>query len=769
MLPFSRSRGLWFGLALAFLLLAGLGFLPQLGGPGYEAALVAGLVLPSIAAVTTALEIQARPPLPLAAVARGIYVGAALAGLGLFTTLLHGMRVGLCDPREGTLLFVLGPGLGAVLGGATGAGAGLVAAAVRPRWSKAVATALSLLGPLGGIAVSLIRFYTSPMVFAYDPYFGYFSGPLYDTVIGSLWPLATYRLGTVATLAAAIALAALVERGADGRLALFPAKRPGIALGFLLALGASGLVTAFGPALGHYATGRDIERALGRRVSVGRCDVVHSSAVPPSDARRLGAECQAHLTQIERYFGASGPERVKVLLFASEAEKARWMGAGRTYIAKPWRNEVYIQGAAYPHPVLGHELAHVVAGSFAKGPFRVAGPLGGWIPDPGRIEGVAVAAAPNENDQLSVEGWAAAQLELGLLPRLSNLFRLGFFGEPAARAYTAAGAFVRFLHAELGAEAVRRWYGGESLEAVTKMSLSALERRWHERLRAVQLTEAELATARARFDRPAFFERRCPRVIDRLAGLAAMKLAVSDIEGARETYAELLALDAADPGARLGMATCSARAGEDDQAEAVHAALAADSAAPAWARTVALEARADLLLRRGELEAARSIYAELAQKTADPDRLRTLDVKRLAPPGIGRDAIVMLLIGDADGPSWDVAAAKLGEWSALDPKDGLPEYLLGRNLMGRGRMRHAAEYLERALGKRLPEPHVRDEALRLRLVAACAEGDTAAARRARDALLARDLSAARREGLQRFSERCGLPMDAASSAFAEPR
>src|SRR5690606_26676703 len=179
--------------------------------------------------------------------------------------------------------------------------------------------------------------------------------------------------------------------------------------------------------------------------------------------------------------------------------------------------------------------------------------------------------------------------------------------------------------------------------------------------------------------------------------------------------------------------------------------------------------RADLLLRRGELEAARSIYAELAQKTADPDRLRTLDVKRLAPPGIGRDAIVMLLIGDADGPSWDVAAAKLGEWSALDPKDGLPEYLLGRNLMGRGRMRHAAEYLERALGKRLPEPHVRDEALRLRLVAACAEGDTAAARRARDALLARDLSAARREGLQRFSERCGLPMDAASSAFAEPR
>ncbi|MFO7181223.1 MAG: hypothetical protein DIU78_021155 [Pseudomonadota bacterium] len=752
------------------MVLAGLGFLPQLGGPGYEAALVAGLVLPSIAAVVTALDGGACRPAPLAAVARGIYVGLALAGLGLLVTLLHGVRVGLCDPREGTLLFVLGPGLGAVLGGVSGAGAGILSARLvkRARARAVIATVTALSGPLAGIVVSLVRFYTSPMVFAYDPYFGYFSGPLYDTVIGSLWPLATYRIGTVATIAAAAAIAALVERGADGRLLVLPGKRPGVAFAFVLALGTSGLVTAFGPALGHYSTGRDIERALGRRVSVGRCDVVHSSAVTPADARRLGTECHAHLSQLERYFGASGPERVKVLLFASEAEKARWMGAGRTYIAKPWRNEVYVQGTAYPHPVLGHELAHVVAGSFAKGPFRVAGPLGGWIPDPGRIEGFAVAAAPNENDQLSVEEWAAAQLELGLLPRLEQLFRLGFFGEPAARAYTAAGAFVRFFREELGTEALRRWYGGEALESVAKMDLAALERRWHARLRSVRLTEAELATARARFDRPAFFERRCPRVIDRLAGVAAMQLAAGDIEGARQTYAELLALDAADPGARLGMATCSARAGDDGDAEAAHAALAADATAPAWARTVALEARADLLLRRGELDAARSIYAELAQKTADPDRLRTLDVKRLAPSGIGVDAIVMLLIGDADGPSWDVAAAKLGEWAAIDRTDGLPEYLLGRNLMGRGRIRHAAEYLERALGKRLPEPHVRDEALRLRLVTACAAGDRAAARRARDALLERDLSAARREGLLRFAERCGLEASPASSALGSP-
>ena len=66
--------------------------------------------------------------------------------------------------------------------------------------------------------------------------------------------------------------------------------------------------------------------------------------------------------------------------FRDAADKKRLMGAGDTYIAKPWRREVYLQVAAYPHPVLGHELAHVIAGAFGQGPFHVAGPLGGLWP-----------------------------------------------------------------------------------------------------------------------------------------------------------------------------------------------------------------------------------------------------------------------------------------------------------------------------------------------------------------------------------------------------
>src|SRR5205807_1470112 len=160
--------------------------------------------------------------------------------------------------------------------------------------------------------------------------------------------------------------------------------------------------------------------------------------------------------------------------FADSGQKKRLMGAADTYIAKPWRNEVYLQVSGYPHPVLGHELAHVVAGSFGRGPFRTAGPLGGVWPNPGLIEGVAVAASPDDEDLTDAQ-WARAMLDLGILAPVERIFSVGFLGEHAAKSYTIAGAFVRWMIDTHGAAAVRRWYGGEAIEAVTGKGWAALD------------------------------------------------------------------------------------------------------------------------------------------------------------------------------------------------------------------------------------------------------------------------------------------------------
>jgi tetratricopeptide (TPR) repeat protein len=750
-----RSRTERIGVGVAAGLLTVLGFLPQLGGPGYDAALVAGVVLPAACAITTALVVARSTSEPALALARGLHLGLVATAVAIALSFLHGLRVGLCDPSEGLLLLLLGPGFGALMGGATGAFVGLAARRIVKRRTL-FAVGLALGAPLGGIVVSLVRFYTSPMVFAFDPFFGYFSGPIYDTVIASLWPLVTYRVGTLGTLGALCAFALLVRRDSQGGVVILAKERPNVAILGLFSATLSLLITAYGTELGHFSTPSSIQRALGRSTAVGRCDLIYSSALLESDVRRLGRECDAHLGQIERFFEIAGPERVRVYVFANDGEKGRLMGAARTYIAKPWRSEVYVQAAGFPHPVLGHELAHVVSRSFGSGPFRVAGLLGGWLPDPGRIEGVATAASPDENDALTLEEWAAAMKELRLLPELASLFRLSFFGHNAAQAYTAAGAFVRFLRAEFGAEAVRRWYQGEPLSVVTHSDLPSLERRWHAALAQVPLSGAVLANAKARFERPAFFARHCPRVIDRQAGEANGRLGAGDLKGALAGFRQVLALDPHDSGARLGISACTAKSGNWSAAAKSYAELARATDAAPWAKLAALEARADLLLRAGQLDAARDQYAELEQRLVDSDRLRTLDVKRLADTGIARDAIITLLIGDELGPSWDVAAAKLGEWSVLEPSSGLADYLLAKNLYNRGRFKDAALYLNRAISRQLPEPRVLDEALRLRAVLGCALLDRDAAHWAFERLRERPLPAARREANERFAERCRL-------------
>lgn len=744
------------------------GFLPQFGGPGYEAALFAGVVLPSAAAISAAFEVATsfcsaeRAPLePANALNRNLASSALFAAIGFALVLLHGARVGFCDPSEGLWLFLLGPSCGAVMGALWGTLVGYAAARVKRRWLRRVtAVLLALAGPLGGIVISLIRFYTSPMVFAFDPFFGYFSGPLYDTVIDPFLTLVTYRIGSTATLVFALVVAQHVTLDDAGRLRLRWLERPGLFCLGLGALAGSLAHIAYGPELGHYSTTRSIEAALGRKSSGQRCDVVYSSGILERDLHLFLRECDGHVVQLERYFGVRGPERIKVFLFASDGEKGRLMGASRTYIAKPWREEVYLQQSIYPHPVLRHELAHIIAGRFGQGPFKVAGPLGGWIPDPGRIEGIAVAAAPDEDDELSSLEWTAAMQRLELLPKLEQIFRLGFLGQPSSRAYTVAGSFVRWFAEQFGMEKLRAWYGGAKLQSLTGgKDLAALEREFVAYLAALPLPEKALETARTRFDRPAFFARPCPRIVDRLYGRAEQRQSVGDWKEATELYREALRLDAHHTGARFGLAYCAKRRG--DAAEALRRFLELSTAKELskLEQASALEAAGDLKYARREIEAAEQYYAAASRVVFDEGRARTLDVKRWAKEGLAYEAVATLLVGDSElGASWDVAAPLLGIWGEREPEQGVSSYLIGRNLMLRGRYLEAARHLDTALARALPLASVRREALRNRLTVACALRDRPRAQSVLDELLALpELSQSQRDGLASFGERCLAP------------
>jgi tetratricopeptide (TPR) repeat protein len=758
MRPILRSRPVQIGLVVVVVAMGALGFVPLFGGPGYESSLGGGVILAFAVSITAALAGSSDPAPPVDALYRGLATGGLLAFAAWITTLVHGVRVGFCDALTGSESFALGPGVGALVAGTWGALAG--EGARGRKWRRTAAVLIGLAGPLASILLSVWRFYASPMIFAYDPFVGYFSGTLYDTLI-DFSGLLSYRAGSAATLFAAVVLALHLGRDATGRVRLRSTGRLALAIAGVLAASASLLANLYGYRLGHWQTSETIAAKLGGRTEGVRCSVVHARSLRPADAERFARDCDAHVAAHERWFGApfldwGRPGRITAFVFESSAQKGALMGAADTFIAKPWRREIYVQSAPYPHPVLGHELAHVVAGAFGQGPFRVAGSLGGLIPNPGLIEGVAVAAEPPEGELLPRE-WAKAMKDLGLLPRLDHLFTLGFLGENAGTAYTVSGAFVTWIRDRFGADTMRAWYGGRPLPEATGVSWADLESAWRDDLDKVELPEAARAVAKARFDRPGIFRRRCPHVVDGCRARGDQLRNAGDYEGAVAAYEQLLDLDPHDEGTRLAIARVRLREDRPDEASAALRRLSEDIAVPRHLRDRAVEDLADLALQAGRGEEAATGYRAVMAHTLDEDALRTLDVK-IAAAGDDRlrPAVVALLVGSPGrGPDRAMAMELLGQ-VAVDPAngDGLPFYLLGRQYVP-GNYDEAAARLDRALALPTKLNRVRIEAERLRMVIACAGGDGDGAARFFAAYTAHpEVSASRRGAARALVERC---------------
>ena len=744
------------GAIVTAVLLFAIGFLPLFGGPGYEYSLACGLVLPSAAGIVAALGLSygERPdaPRPFDAFVRGLGIGVGLSLVALAIAFVHGVRVGFCDVAGGVLGFVLTALPGAMLGGAWGA---YVAERTRgrARFRRLASVLWVLAAPLLGVGVSLWRFYASPMVFAFDPFFGYFSGTLYDTVVEPGTPLLTYRLGTVCTFLGAGAVASLLARDAGGR--IVPAARDATTIPrFVLAvvaLAASLVVTAFGPALGHWETPTTIAHELGGRRAGVRCDVVYADGLREDEVRLLVKDCDEEVASVERFFQVRGPARVTAFFFKDAAQKKRLMGAADTYIAKPWREEVYLQFAPYPHPVLGHELAHVVAGSFGRGPFRIA--TSGVIPNPGLIEGVAVAASP-DRDELTDETWAHAMLKLGILPHLEDLFGLDFLGEQAGKSYTVAGACIRWMIGRWGVARVREIYGGA---AVDWKALDTEFRAW---LETVPLPDEALGYAKARFDRPAIFGRKCPHIVDALDHEADGCRDGNQYARAVALYEEALRRDPHDERAAYGSAIARSRGLDPAAGRADLERIAADDEAPRTWRDRAEEALADRDVLDGHWDAAAARYDALAARSLDEDQARTLEVKAMgARDPAARAAIVAFLVGTSPsrGPEPIYGAALLAAWGTRT-HDPLADYVLGKNFMQKQLYAEAAPYFARSEDAGSPSVRVHRETLREQAVLACVIGDRDLAARVRGASTGPaspfPAGSGRLEGLLRLLDRC---------------
>lgn len=721
-----------------------IGFFPLFGGPGYEHAVATGLVVPSVVAIATARFGATKSTSPSESLGFGLVAGAVYAALSLLTAFAHVLRVGICEVSGALVYFALTAGIGSMMGGAWGAVVGEAVRVLakrrgvkRPRLLTAL---LCLGGPVACVLVSLWRFYASPMIFAYDPFVGFFSGTLYDTVIDPGLAMLTYRLGSFFTLVALGLTASVLVREDDRPYGLVLVVRSRVqrVRGFLglLAVIASTSLVLFGQKLGHFSSTRSIMADLGAEKHGVRCDVVYPSTTKEVDANLLVKDCDEEVAAVEERLGAKGPARIRAIFFRDAADKKRLMGAAHTYIAKPWREEVYLQLGGYPHPVLGHELAHVVAGSFGRGPFKIAG---GLLPNPGLIEGVAVFASPDDED-LTDEQWARAMMDIGILPSMQRVFSLGFLGDASAKSYTLAGAFIDWVSRTWGTDKVRAWYAGASVEEVTGLAWPSLDAAFRAYLKQVDLPPEAQSFASAKFKRPGIFGRRCPHAVDAIRHEADVCRDTQRFEEAIRLYDSALAKDDRDFSSKHSRAAVLRRHLEKEKGRLELEAMTKNEAVPRTYRDRAEETLADADFVEGRFAEAERRYDLLASKSVDEDVARTFEVKRYAAATPrARDAVRGLLLGDGvHGPDTFVAGIALGRWGDAP----LANYLMGRNLIQHGFYEQGAAALDHALEagwdptvallsgtEALPTPRIARETLRQRVIAACAMSDRAALER----------------------------------------
>ena len=645
-------------------------------------------------------------PTLLVLLGRSIAANLLLLLLPLAIISLNALRVKNCDYLEGLAFFAMMPMLSVCIASCAGA---LWALAI-PR--PALATLAALLTLVASLLWGLLRFYDAPSIFGHDPFVGYFPGALYDEDVAIRLPFVVYRLYNLAWLLGIALAAAHFLDPATLRLGA-SRFRPGrwLTPAALVALAAGVLLLLLRAPLGFAVDGEHIAKVLGGVRRSAHFTIHHPEEMPALEVDLLAQDHEFRYTQLARLFGSS-PAHITSFIFRSSDEKRRLMGAGRTFIAKPWRNEVYLQQEPFPHHVLKHELAHVFAGLFGDRLFGVSlrwrhRPLPHPVVNVGLIEGVAVAADWRPYlEEMDGHQMASALVQLGLAPPPEALFGYGFLAHAASRSYVLSGSFCRYLAGRHGFGKLTAVYeSGGDFEAVYQRPLADLLQDWSRFIATVSVPDRELQLARERFRRPSILRRVCSHEVANLIADSEQALARRKPREAARLVERVCDHDPGEPAHLLRWIGAEAAAGATTRAMDLGRRLLAHPSLSKPMRRRALEQIGDLQWLAGQRSAAASSYADAARQAALPFDRRVLHIKRwaLEQPDAVRTLVRRYLVP----PPGAVREAGLDVHLAHDlattlPHSGLGLFLVAKQLAARAHYRDAASVLEQAMALGLP-------------------------------------------------------------------
>ncbi len=729
----ARVPAFWVGSALPVMGAAACAAVPLAGRPGYESALLvaplAGLGAGMVAASVVGRARAAGEALRFPALLWRVIASASWGPAAAFVVLVvSGAVRGFCDPVEGMGLLAAGP-LGSAL---ASAGTGLTIALAVP--GRRLPIAAWIIFVVGSLAWDAWLLCTTPQVFVFDHFLGWFGGPLWDEAIGLTWRHAWFRSFTVLRLAALIVLAWALYDPVQMRILgtrARPRERTWIAAAFF-AVALAGTFLAE-PSAGLRTPAASVRRALGCETRTAHVTLVHPSSLTAAERRLLAAEAELDWEELEEFFGAAPGHRNTIYMFRSAGEMRALTGTGPTSVATPWLGASAMVYSRPPHPVMKHEMAHLFSATWGRGPFRTPGRLWGLLADPLVLEGVAVAA-DWDGDPVDPDVQAAAVVRTGIVKDPASARGLGFFGNEGGASYLLAGSFARHLWRAHGNDGLRAWYGGARFEdAFGESEASAMEA-WGKHLGEVEVPGRWLDAARRGHAGGSIFERPCPHQVALTLESAGEASARGDADLAARLVEKACSIAPEDVPIAIARARYLNAIGRTPDAG-----LALEKAGPAegpFAISI-LETRGDIAWAGGDAAAAREAWAAALDLAALDEETRTLAIKIwcIDNPGPGA-RILALLIGRA-GKAPGEAVALLEGISSEHPGEPVVQYLLGRAQARAGKWSEAARSLEAATGAgagALPHLVVAGEALRMLAEARLLSGDVEGAIEALDRL-----------------------------------
>lgn len=619
--------------------------------------------------------------------------------IGLFSSLIQGD----CYIMEGTVFFLLIPAVTVFFSTSLGLLTGFVV--------KRRGFFIGSLILLAIIFYSIWKLYSGISIFLYNPIIGFFPGPLYDEYIPITQTLVIYR-GITVLWGILLLLSLKLFNG----LAFQKAR----AFDFvaLIVVGLALIIfNSYRNEIGYsYSREYVTQEFLPGKIETENFEIYYDPG--SADASYIDLIVEDHewrYKQLSEYLQIDPEGKIRSYIYPDTDTRKKVIGAGETTIANPVHGEIHMVYSSFPHPILKHELVHVMAGEFGTEYLKIT-------PKIGLLEGIAVAADWNGGSYTRHQ-LSKSMMEKGMAPDIEDIIGFGFWYAPPRISYTLMGSFSRYLIDTYGIENFKTLYKTGDFSLYGK-SLSELAAEWKEFLEGVYAPEDTGAIAESRFSEPSIFQATCPRRVAALKTEGFKNFRESDFYRAILNFEEALGYNGGDPVLLNGLSYSNYFSGNYEN---VAIPKETSEHLPLVDRHVLQNLGANALWQSGSSDEALTVFEALRGKPLPEDIKRELDIKISA---IDKSGLTEEKLREFFGTrNRAVQVALLEELIKEEPFYAPAYYLLGRLFYNDKQYGKAIPYLEEADWIGLDSQKLTIENLRILGTALYAEGrmDKAAA------------------------------------------